>query len=149
MKATERGMRAALTGSQAVRKLHGHLRAAKEAAVERTLPRVQPVGMAPHVDDVDAELDEAAQVRATQRPGQHMRMSEAADWSLQFPLRMAPLMDVLHAADAPHCLQHECSSSHGSGKAPTVPLAALGLACREKRPAGCGKTLRLVCCTGV
>lgn len=52
----------AVLPDQAVRKLHGHLRAAKEAAVERTLPRVRPVEMAPHADDVDAELDEAAQV---------------------------------------------------------------------------------------
>ena len=50
---------------QAVRKLHGHLRAVKEAAVERTLPAVREVVMAPHARTVDEELDEAALVRLT------------------------------------------------------------------------------------
>ena len=49
---------------QAVRKLHGHLRAVKEAAVERTLPAVKEVVMAPHARTMDEELDEAALVRS-------------------------------------------------------------------------------------
>ncbi len=49
--------------SKAVRKLYAHLRAAKEAAVARTLPVARPVSMLPHAVDVDEELDEAAQVR--------------------------------------------------------------------------------------
>ena len=48
---------------QAVKKLHGHLRAVKEAAVERTLPAVKEVVMAPHARTMDEELDEAALVR--------------------------------------------------------------------------------------
>ena len=47
---------------QAVRKLHTHLRAAKEAAVERALPQVREIVMAPHARTVDEELDEAAEV---------------------------------------------------------------------------------------
>ena len=44
--------------------MHGHLRAAKEAAVERTLPRVGAApDLAPHPDSLDEELDAAAQVR--------------------------------------------------------------------------------------
>lgn len=49
---------------QAVRKLHGHLRAAREAAVERTLPQIKEIVMAPHARTVDEELDEAAEVRS-------------------------------------------------------------------------------------
>lgn len=48
---------------QAVRRMHAHLRAAKEAAVERTLPQVRQVSMKPHEADVDEELDQAAEVR--------------------------------------------------------------------------------------
>ncbi len=47
---------------QAVRKLHGHLKAAKQAAVERTLPQVKPVELAPHEQGLDEELEEAAKV---------------------------------------------------------------------------------------
>ena len=51
--------------TQAVRKLHAHLRAAKEAAVERTLPQLRaPASMQPHAVDMDQELDDAARVRA-------------------------------------------------------------------------------------
>ncbi len=52
-----------VTGAaQAVRKLHAHLRAAKEAAIERTLPKAREVSMAPHAQTVDEDLDEAAEV---------------------------------------------------------------------------------------
>ena len=46
-----------------MRKLHSHLRAGKEAAVERTLPkpRAMPV-MAPHAADLDEDLEEAGRV---------------------------------------------------------------------------------------
>ncbi|KAK9826169.1 hypothetical protein WJX81_002988 [Elliptochloris bilobata] len=43
-----------------MRKLHQHLRAAREAAVAATLPQARPADMRPHADDLDAELDEAA-----------------------------------------------------------------------------------------
>ncbi|BDA49001.1 RNA cytidine acetyltransferase [Coccomyxa sp. Obi] len=47
--------------NKAVRKLHAHLRAAKEAAVERTLPQLlAPASMQPHAVDMDQELDDAA-----------------------------------------------------------------------------------------
>lgn len=50
---------------QAVRKLHANLRAAKEAALERTLPQLRaPASMQPHAVDMDQELDDAARVRA-------------------------------------------------------------------------------------
>ena len=48
---------------QAMRKLHGHLRAVREAAVGAKLPQARPAAMRPHADDLDAELDEAAQVQ--------------------------------------------------------------------------------------
>ena len=50
--------------SKAVRRLHGHLRAAKEAEVERALPRARPLALAPHPDAMDAELDGAARAIA-------------------------------------------------------------------------------------
>ena len=46
-----------------MRKLHGHLRAVREAALGATLPQARPAAMRPHADDLDAELDEAAQVQ--------------------------------------------------------------------------------------
>jgi hypothetical protein len=51
-----------------VRRLHGLLRASKEAEVERSLPRPAAAArnggadLAPHEADLDAELDEAAEV---------------------------------------------------------------------------------------
>ena len=53
--------------SKAMRRLHGHLRAAKEAEVARTLPAAAAPAAAaaalqPTLEDLDAELDEAAQV---------------------------------------------------------------------------------------
>ncbi len=48
---------------QAIRKLYGLLRGAREAAVGRTLPQAQEIQMQPHAVDVDQDLDEAAQVR--------------------------------------------------------------------------------------
>ena len=52
----------AMGAAQAVRKLHAHLRAAGEAAMERTLPKVREISMAPHAQTVDQDLDEAAEV---------------------------------------------------------------------------------------
>lgn len=49
---------------QAVRKLHGHLKAVKEAAVERSLPQAKPITLTPQEQSLDEDLDEAAQVRA-------------------------------------------------------------------------------------
>ncbi|GAB4815551.1 hypothetical protein N2152v2_002597 [Parachlorella kessleri] len=51
--------------AKAIRRLHGHLRAAKEAEVARVLPRAAPAlaggeALAPHEADMDQELDEAA-----------------------------------------------------------------------------------------
>ena len=48
--------------SQAVRKLHGHLKAVKEAAVERNLPQAKPITLTPQEQSLDEDLDEAAQV---------------------------------------------------------------------------------------
>jgi len=47
---------------QAVRKLHGHLKAVKEAAVERNLPQAKPITLTPQEQSLDEDLDEAAQV---------------------------------------------------------------------------------------
>ena len=46
--------------NKSVRKMHGLLRAKKEAAVERSLPKVIPVHMLPHEQDLDDDLEEAA-----------------------------------------------------------------------------------------
>ena len=46
-----------------MRKLHGHLQAAREAAVEATLPKPLPAAaMRPHAVSLDDDLDEAAKV---------------------------------------------------------------------------------------
>lgn len=47
---------------QAVRKLHGHLKAVKEAAVERELPQARPIALTPQEQTLDEDLNEAAQV---------------------------------------------------------------------------------------
>ncbi|KAK9824701.1 hypothetical protein WJX72_012506 [[Myrmecia] bisecta] len=54
--------------NKAIRRLHSHLRASKEAAVGRSLPKVEPVDLKPHAQDMEQDLDEAAEaVRATMR----------------------------------------------------------------------------------
>lgn len=47
-----------------MRKLHGHLKAVKEAAVERNLPQAKPITLTPQEQSLDEDLTEAAQVRA-------------------------------------------------------------------------------------
>ncbi|DBA78245.1 TPA: hypothetical protein ACH3X2_008199 [Trebouxia sp. C0005] len=47
--------------NKAVRKLHGHLKAVKEAAVERKLPQARPITLTPQEQSLDEDLDEAAQ----------------------------------------------------------------------------------------
>lgn len=47
---------------QAVRKLHGHLKAVQEAAVDRTLPQAKPITLTPQEQTLDEDLDDAAQV---------------------------------------------------------------------------------------
>jgi hypothetical protein len=49
---------------QAIRKLFAQLKAAKVAAVERTLPAVVQVRLEPHAQTVDEDLDEGARVGA-------------------------------------------------------------------------------------
>lgn len=61
-----------------MRKLHAHLRAAKEAAVERTLPKVREISMAPHAQTVDQDLDEAAEVCGAQ----DLPLSDISDGAL-------------------------------------------------------------------
>ena len=46
--------------NKSVRKMHGLLRATEEAAVERSLPKVVPVHMLPHAQELDDDLAEAA-----------------------------------------------------------------------------------------
>ncbi len=50
---------------QAVRKLHGHLKAVKEAAVERSLPQAKPITLTPQEQSLDEDLNEAAQVECS------------------------------------------------------------------------------------
>ena len=45
-----------------MRKLHGHLKAVKEAAVERKLPQAKPITLTPQEQSLDEDLNEAAQV---------------------------------------------------------------------------------------
>ena len=47
-----------------MRKLHDHLKAVKEAAVERNLPQAKPITLTPQEQSLDEDLNEAAQVRA-------------------------------------------------------------------------------------
>lgn len=47
---------------QAVRKVHGHLKAVQEAAVDRTLPQAKPITLTPQEQTLDEDLDDAAQV---------------------------------------------------------------------------------------
>ena len=47
---------------QAIRKLHGHLKAVKQAAVERKLPQAKAITLTPQEQSLDEDLDEAAQV---------------------------------------------------------------------------------------
>lgn len=59
--------------SKAIRRLYSHLRAAKEAEVERTLPKAKVVEMLPHETGLDEELEEGARevkeaMRAALRP---------------------------------------------------------------------------------
>lgn len=65
---------------QALRRLHGLLRAAKEAEAERSLPRpamatvaARASQLAPHEAELDAELDEAAEVRSACIAGSNCR----------------------------------------------------------------------------
>jgi len=62
-----------------MRKLHGHLRAAREAAVAATMPAPREPALRPHAGDLDAELDEAAQVR---RRGAPWRPAVWVAWEL-------------------------------------------------------------------
>lgn len=48
-----------------MRKLHGHLKAVKEAAVERKLPQAKPITLTPQEQSLDEDLNEAAQVRSS------------------------------------------------------------------------------------
>ena len=47
---------------QAVRKLHSHLKAVQEAAVDRTLPQAKPITLTPQEQTLDEDLEDAAQV---------------------------------------------------------------------------------------
>ncbi len=76
--------------AQAMRKLHGHLRAAREAAVAATMPAPRETAMRPHAGDLDAELDEAAQARGRAAP---WRPAYWVTWELA-----ACLGGLLHAA---------------------------------------------------
>jgi hypothetical protein len=59
--------------AQMMRRLYGQLRAAAEADVARTLPLPSAApAMAPHAADMDAELDDAAQVRTASWKYVHM-----------------------------------------------------------------------------
>ena len=65
---------------QALRRLHGLLRAAKEAEAERSLPRpamaaaaARAAQLAPHEAELDAELDEAAEVRSLKHARLHLQ----------------------------------------------------------------------------
>eukprot|EP00887_Chlorella_sp_A99_P003429 scaffold7.g3429.t1 len=71
--------------NKAVRRLHGHLRAAKEAEVERSLPRplerTRLAALAPHEANLDEELDAAAQA-IKQQMQQALRPEELAQFAV-------------------------------------------------------------------
>ena len=83
------------TDAQAVRKLHGHLKAVQEAAVDRTLPEVKPVTLTPQVQTLDEDLDDAAQVTHANLIGVPKQLSQ---WTQQWVLVM---MHALAAAYNP------------------------------------------------
>eukprot|EP00798_Chlamydomonas_sp_ICE-L_P008257 gene8257-1526_t len=62
--------------SKAVRKVYGHLRAAKEAAVARTLPAVHAVSMLPHSVGVDDDLDEAAKAVRDEMKAKYLKAED-------------------------------------------------------------------------
>ncbi len=54
--------------SQGVRKMHQQLQQAREAVVDRSLPRQTAKIVQPHATSLDADLQEAAQVRSKGTP---------------------------------------------------------------------------------
>ena len=75
--------------NKAVRKIHQHLRAAKEAAVERSLPavslakRLAPSCMSAHEVDVEEELDEAARAVREEMKAKYLRAEDLHQYAIQ------------------------------------------------------------------
>ncbi|GFR40676.1 hypothetical protein Agub_g1265, partial [Astrephomene gubernaculifera] len=73
--------------NKAVRKVYGCLRAAKEAAVARTLPAVRHAGagelMAPHEVGLDAELDEAAEAEKAKLRERYLKAEDLAQFAIR------------------------------------------------------------------
>lgn len=72
-----------------MRKIHQHLRAAKEAAVERSLPvvslakRQAPSRMLAHEVDVEEELDEAARAVKEDVKARYLRAEDLQQYAIQ------------------------------------------------------------------
>ena len=72
------------TCMQAMRKLHAHLRAGKEAAVERTLPKPKAMPMlVPHDVDLDEDLEEAGRVSIACGDGHVMLCPESLGFQIK------------------------------------------------------------------
>ncbi|GLC38597.1 hypothetical protein PLESTB_000450900 [Pleodorina starrii] len=70
--------------NKAMRKVYGCLRAAKEAAVARTLPAVRPVPeLAPHEVSLDEDLDEAAAAERAKLRDKYLRPDDLAQFAIR------------------------------------------------------------------
>lgn len=88
---------------QAVRKLHGHLKAVKEAAVERKLPQVKPITLTPQEQSLDEDLNEAAQVSLPHPCCMLSTISVSRRHS-----RTTAVQPVLHACDSARVRREFC-----------------------------------------
>lgn len=71
--------------SKSMRKLYGHLRSVKEAAVERTLPKVQPAStehLVPHEMTVDDDLNAAALAARNEIRSRHLQPEDLAAYAV-------------------------------------------------------------------
>ncbi|KAF5839809.1 GNAT acetyltransferase 2-domain-containing protein [Dunaliella salina] len=71
--------------SKSMRKLYGHLRSVKEAAVERTLPKVQPTStehLVPHEMTLDDDLNAAAQAARDEMRSRHLQPEDLAAYAV-------------------------------------------------------------------
>ncbi|KAL0043059.1 hypothetical protein WJX79_007872 [Trebouxia sp. C0005] len=90
--------------NKAVRKLHGHLKAVKEAAVERKLPQARPITLTPQEQSLDEDLDEAAQaandaMREALKPEdlqQYAIMGQDSDFEQALPGGAVPASGIVN-----------------------------------------------------
>lgn len=90
--------------NKAVRKLHGHLKAVKQAAVERKLPQAKAITLTPQEQSLDEDLNEAAQaandaMREALKPEdlqQYAIMGRDADFEQALPDGSVPASGIVN-----------------------------------------------------